>query len=283
MMGRPAFWVWAVACALGAYTTLITIVPPAGVFSSGALIGLVVLIPVLVVGFWLFHLVRPVHLNPMAYALMALAWGGFGAFGVAFAANTAFLGLLSKTAGLEFADRWGVAIVAPIDEEFAKVAGVALLALMVPHLVSGPLAGFGYGALAGLGFQVVEDFLYVFNTIIAAGGVHEVSDTLSSLFVRVVLSAWWSHWAMTAVSGAGLGYLLGRAGQPMPRRALVGVGGLVLAMLMHAWWDSPALAGAFLTKGLPLLLVTLVVFVLARRDERNRVPLSAQAEVQEAA
>ncbi|MEO3855723.1 PrsW family intramembrane metalloprotease [Acrocarpospora sp. B8E8] len=283
MTGRPAFWVWAVGCALGAYTTLITIVPQAGVFSSGALIGLVVLVPLLLVGFWLFHRIRPVRSNPVRYALMAVAWGGFGAFGVAFAANTAFLSLLRKTVGLEFADRWGNTIVAPIDEELAKVAGVALLALMVPHLISGPLAGFGYGALAGLGFQVVENFLYVFNTITAAGGVHEVSDSLSSLFVRVVLSAWWSHWAMTAVSGAALGYLLGRVCRPMPRRVLVGAGGLALAMLMHAWWDSPTLAGAFLIKALPLLLVALIVFLLARHNERHRVPCTAQAEVQEAA
>ncbi|GAA1012941.1 hypothetical protein Aple_015710 [Acrocarpospora pleiomorpha] len=283
MTGRPAFWVWAVGCALGAYTTLIIIVPQAGVFSAGALIGLVVLAPLLLVGFWLFHRIRPVRSNPAKYALMALAWGGFGAFGVAFAANTAFLGLLRKTVGLEFTDRWGATIAAPVDEELAKVAGVALLALMASHLISGPLAGFGYGALIGLGFQVVENFLYVFNTITAAGGVHEVSDTLSSLFVRVVLSTWWSHWAMTAVSGAAFGYLLGRTCRPMPRRALVGAGGLVLAMLMHAWWDSPALAGSFLIKGLPLLLVALIVFVLARHDERHRVPCTAQAEVQEAA
>ncbi|GAA0433355.1 hypothetical protein Acor_07440 [Acrocarpospora corrugata] len=282
MIGRPAFWVWATGCALGAYTTLITIVPQANVFSSGALIGLVVLIPVLLVGFWLFHHIRPVRTNPVGYALMAVAWGCFGAFGVAFAANTAFLGLVGKVAGLEFVDQWGDAIVAPIDEELAKVAGVALLALMIPWLITGPLAGFGYGALIGLGFQVVEDFLYVFNSIIAAGGIQEVGDTLSTLFVRVALSAWWSHWAMTAVAGAGLGYFAGRADRPMRRRALVGLGGLLLGMAMHAWWDSPALPGAFLVKGFPLLLVAFAVFLVARHDERTRFPVAAPAEIQRA-
>jgi RsiW-degrading membrane proteinase PrsW (M82 family) len=277
--GRPAFWVWAVACALGAYTTVIMLLPQAGVFSVGAVIALIVLSPVLLLGFWLFHRIGPVRAKPVGYALMALAWGGFGAFGVAFAANPAFLGLLGKTGGLAFADQWGDAIAAPVNEELAKASGVALLALAAPRLITGPLAGFGYGALVGLGFQVVEDFLYVFNTIAAAGGVQEVSDTLSSLFVRVVLSAWWSHWAMSAVAGAGLGHLFGRTDLRMRRRAAVGAGGVLLAMLMHGWWDSPALPGAFLLKGVPLLAVAAVVFLLARHDERTRVPVATGAEV----
>ncbi|GIH25937.1 hypothetical protein Aph01nite_42470 [Acrocarpospora phusangensis] len=285
MTGRPAFWLWAVACALGAYTTVVTLAPQAGVFSVAAVLAMIVLSPLLLLGFWLFHRVRPVRANPVGYALMALAWGGFGAFGVALVANPAFLSLIGKTMGLTFADRWGDAIAAPVNEELAKSAGVALLALAKPRpprLITGPLAGFGYGALIGLGFQIVEDFLYVFNTITAAGGVQEVTDTLSSLFVRVVLSAWWSHWAMTAVAGAGLGYALGRTDLRAGRRALVGAAGVLLAMAMHAWWDSPALPGAFLTKGVPLLLVAAAVYLLARHDERTRLRVPAGAGIRQA-
>src|SRR5262249_22775326 len=162
-------------------------------FPAGAAVGLGLLAPILVGGVLLFRWLHPVRSRAWSYALIAVTWGLTAAFGVAFAANTALLGIIAQTAGLAFSDPWGAAVAAPVDEETAKLAGVVLLALMAPRAIRGPLDGFGYGALVGVGFQVIEDFLYVFNTIVLTGAVHSVSAAAGSFFVRVVFGAWWSH------------------------------------------------------------------------------------------
>ncbi|WP_061290864.1 PrsW family intramembrane metalloprotease [Herbidospora cretacea] len=271
MTRRPAFWVWLLGVVLGVLTVWTTLVPQARVFLAGTLIALGVLVPVLLLAFWLFTRIRPVRAAPTGYSWMALAWGGLAAFGVAFLANTAFSAILTKTTGPLFADRWADAIAAPLDEETAKLAGVALIALIAPWVMTGALAGFGYGAIVGLGFQIMEDFLYVFNTIIATGGIQQGEDTIASLFARLVYSAWWSHWAMTAVAGAGLGYAIARTDRPLGTRVTVAVTAWVVAMLMHAWWDSPLLPDSTFGKGVPLLVIAIVVFIAARHLDRRSV------------
>lgn len=271
MTGRPAFWVWLLGVVAGLLLINTTLVPQARVFTIGTMIALCVLVPVLLAAFWLFTRVRPLRAAPIGYSWMALAWGGLAAFGVAFLANTAFSSLLTKATSPLFADRWADAIVAPLDEETAKLAGVALIALIAPWVMSGALAGFGYGAVVGLGFQIVEDFLYVFNTIIATGGIQQSGDTVQSLFARLVYSAWWSHWAMTAVAGAGLGYAIARTDRTLASRVTVAVSAWILAMLMHAWWDSPLLSDSAFAKGIPLLVVAIVVFIVARHLDRRSI------------
>lgn len=271
MTGRPAFWVWLLGVVMGVLLVYTTLVPQARVFTIGTLIALCVLVPVLLVAFWLFTRIRPLRAAPIGYAWMALAWGGLAAFAVAFLANTAFSAILSKTTAPLFADRWADAIVAPLDEETAKLAGVALIALIAPWVMSGALAGFGYGAIIGLAFQIVEDLLYVFNTIIATGGIEQSGDTVESLIARLVYSAWWSHWAMTAVAGAGLGYAIARTDRTPATRVTVAVSAWIVAMLMHAWWDSPLLPDSTFAKGIPLLVIAIVVFIAARHLDRRSI------------
>jgi RsiW-degrading membrane proteinase PrsW (M82 family) len=268
-VGQPAFWLWALMCVIGLLLVLVTLLPQMAAFPAGAAVGLGLLAPILVGGVLLFRWLHPVRSRPWSYALIAVTWGLTAAFGVAFAANTALLGIIAKTAGLAFSDRWGAAVAAPVDEETAKLAGVVLLALMAPRAIRGPLDGFGYGALVGVGFQVIEDFLYVFNTIVLTGAVHSVSAAAGSFFVRVVFGAWWSHWTFTCVSGAGFGYLMGRRDRPMSRRVWVALAGYATALAMHAWFNSPVLglnAMVLIVRGVPLLVIAVLLYRWLRRQ-----------------
>jgi RsiW-degrading membrane proteinase PrsW (M82 family) len=282
LIRRPAFWLWLLVCLLGLGILGLTLLPQMAAFPTGAVVGLVLLCPVLVGGFLLFRWLHPVRSRPWSYALIAVTWGMTAAFGVAFAANTALLGIIAKTAGLSFSDRWGAALAAPLDEETAKLAGVVLLALMAPRAIRSPLDGFGYGALVGIGFQIVEDFLYVFNTIVLTGAVHSGTAAAGSFFVRVIFGAWWSHWTFTCVSGSGLGYLLGRTDRPMSARVGVALLGYVTAMAMHCWFNSPVLginAFVIIVKGIPLLVLAIVVYRWVRRSYLRFFRETAQREI----
>lgn len=277
MTRRPAFWLWAVMCPLGLWIAVRAMDAQIGEFPAGAVAGLVLMAPVLAAGVWGLRRLHPVRPRPLGYALIAVAWGGLAAFGTALPANAAFQAIIAKTAGAEFNADWGASIAAPVDEELLKLAGVAVLALMAPCAVRGPLDGWGYGALAGFGFQIAEDFLYVLNTIVLTGGTQDANAAFFTFGGRVVGGAWWSHWAMTAVGGAGLGCLLGRASRATAALALAS---LLLAMALHAWWDSPLLPGAALlpVKGAPILLAAVVAYRLARRHYLVRFRRAAREE-----
>lgn len=274
---RPAFWLWAAVCVIGAWIAVTGMDAAVRAFPAGAVAGGALLAPTLVIGVWALRRLHPVRTRPIGYSLIALAWGALGAFGLALPANEAFQAVLSKTAGPGFNSAWGAAIAAPVDEETLKLLGVATLALMAPTAIRGPLDGWGYGALTGLGFQIAENFLYVLNTIVLTGATQDLHAAFFSFGSRVVGGAWWSHWAMTAVGGAGLGCLLGRASRTA---AVLAAGAFLLAMTLHAWWDAPVLPGVgmLVFKGLPILLAAVVTYRLARRRYLTHFRRTAYAE-----
>ncbi|MEV5830006.1 PrsW family glutamic-type intramembrane protease [Spirillospora sp. NPDC052242] len=277
MTGRPAFWLWAGTCALGVWLAFDTVGAMVRAFPVGAVAGSALLAPALVLGVWALRRTHPVRVRPLWAALLAVGWGGLAAFGVALPANAAFLAVIGQAAGPEFAAVWGATIAAPVNEEPLKLLGVVVLALAVPCTVRSAMDGWGYGALAGLGFQMSENFLYVLNTILLTGATQDAGAAFVSFAGRVVGGAWWSHWAMTAVAGAGLGRLLARASRT---NAALAAGALLLAMALHAWWDAPVLADAALLpfKGLPILLAAVLAYRLARRGYLAHFRRAADAE-----
>ncbi|WUH96201.1 PrsW family intramembrane metalloprotease [Spirillospora sp. NBC_00431] len=277
MTRRPAFWLWVAACAAGAWIAVRALDAAVRAFPAGAVTGGALLAPALAAGVWVLRRLHPVRSHRLGYALMAVAWGGLAAFGLALPANTAFKGVIGKTAGPGFNSAWGAAIAAPVDEEILKLLGVVTLALLAPSAIRGPLDGWGYGALTGLGFQISENFLYVLNTIVLTGATQDVNAALFSFGSRVVGGAWWSHWAMTAIGGAGLGCLLGRASRAT---AAVAAGAFVLAMALHSWWDAPVLPGVAMlpVKGAPILLAAIVTYRLARRRYLSHFRRTVHAE-----
>ena len=196
-----------------------------------------------------------------------MIWGATAATGCALEANQGLTGLWAKAAGVAFASNWSAALTAPVNEELLKAAGVALIVLAAPRAIRGPLDGMIYGALVGLGFQVMENFTYSLNFIPLTGSTDPGAAVAISAALRVVLTALGSHWAMTAVAGAGVGYLAARGlrGGARPAAAC-----LATAMAMHLLFDAPGPDLAIALKVLLNFAVVLALYLTLQRGYRAR-------------
>ena len=196
-----------------------------------------------------------------------MIWGATAATGGALLANQGLTGLWAKTTGVAFASNWSAALTAPVNEELLKAAGVVLIVLAAPRAIRGPLDGMIYGALVGLGFQVMENVTYSLNFIPLTGATDPGAAVALSAVLRVVLTGLGSHWAMTAVAGAGVGYLAARGlrGGALPAAAC-----LAAAMGMHLLFDAPGPDLAILLKVLLNFAVVLALYLTLRRGHRAR-------------
>ena len=57
---------------------------------------------------------------------------------------------------------------------------MVLIALAAPRVIRGPLDGMIYGALTGLGFQVMENFTYALNNIPLTGATNPAEAVVIS-------------------------------------------------------------------------------------------------------
>lgn len=277
------FWVLIALCAFGLWTLQTNFLPAALAFPGSALLDLIVLGSSLVVALWLARrFLRPVQAPSWSGTWLALLWGGLGACGLALLMNGVLLVAWSRALGLEASGEWSAALTAPLNEEVAKAAGVVLLACVSTRLVRSAADGFVYGALVGFGFQLMENFTYGLNAIGMAGGVDPVGATGQVLWIRILLTGIGSHWTMSAVAGAGIGYLVSASGRGAARRVWVAVGCMVLAMGMHWLFDSPLFGGGLVgvvAKPLVNFAVLVLVYIVVRRGFRSRWAEVAAEEV----
>ena len=170
----------------------------------------------------------------------AFAWGGLaGHLGWRSRATRPSSGWRRSWAALDFAGRWGPALAAPPIEETLKILGVVLLVLIARDQFDSPLDGMVYGALVGLGFQVVEDFIYCINAIALAGGDGEIGPVLGTFVVRALVGLW-SHATYTAIAGYGVGYVASRrATGGSGTGLLVAAGCFVVAVLGRTSSGTP--------------------------------------------
>ena len=236
------------ACTFGAAVLIWQFVRLLAVFPAAAVVAAVAEVPLLVVGFMLARLLRPVHAPSLTWSGAALAWGGTAAAGCALLANQGLTGLWAKDEGVGFAANWSAPLTAPLNEEILKLCGVILVALAAPSVIRGPVDGMIIGALTGLGFQAVENVTYGLNAIVLTGATDPDQAVLNSFALRVGTTGLGSHWAMTAVAGAGVGYFvlyaryrLGQTGslRPPRRGVLAACACLATAMCMHLLFDAP--------------------------------------------
>jgi protease PrsW len=231
-----------VACAFGAAILSWQFFRFLVVFPGPALLALVLEVPLLVVGFVVIRLARPARAPSVSWSGAAVAWGATAAAGCALLANKGLISLWAKDAGPQFAANWSASLSAPLNEETLKLCGVIMIVLAAPRVIRGPLDGMIIGALVGLGFQATENVTYGLNNIVLSGATDPAAAVTNSWLVRVGLTALGSHWTMTAVAGAGVGYIVARLRGADHGGFLPAVACLLTAVAMHLVFDAPDLA-----------------------------------------
>lgn len=269
-----AFWVYVVGVGAGALSMLRYFAPGAG-FYSAALTGGVLLFGIYLVP-WLLLLRSHNRYTRQPAGLLAAGffWGGIAAtFWIALPANSALLEIWTKIGGTSFASNWAAGLTAPINEEWGKALGLVLLIGLAPRLVRSAYDGFIIGAFIGLGFEVFEDVLYVFNGAIQAYGVDQAGISLQIFLLRG-LSGIVSHALFSAIFCAGLMWVLGRV--PGERNVLRGVLAMLMAMVFHFTWDDmTGLGGGAVTIVLPFVLgaieLAALFYVLRHAARQERI------------
>jgi protease PrsW len=226
------------ACLFGAVVLIVLFRSYLLVFPVALLLAAALEIPLLAGGFGLIWLLHPVRGPSLRWCAAAIVWGATAAAACGIIANQGLSSLWAKTAGPRFAADWSDSLSAPLNEEVFKLCGVVLIVLAAPGVIRGPLDGFIYGAMSGLGFQVIENVTYGLNEIISSGATNPARAVIDSALVRAGASSLGSHWAMTAVGGAGIGCLV--AGGLRGRPILIATSCVATAMGMHVLFDAPA-------------------------------------------
>jgi len=132
-------------------------------------------------------------------------------------------------------------LVGPPVEEIAKGLALVLLIWLLRGEFNNMRDGIIYGALVGLGFNVMETSFYITNFYVQTGS----PPYAMQLLARFVFFGVNGHLLFTALTGAGFG--LARQLAHPAAKVLAAVGGLLLAILAHMTYN--ALAG-FLIAGL---------------------------------
>jgi RsiW-degrading membrane proteinase PrsW (M82 family) len=289
---QPAFWFLAAVLAvtgiiwLGRELELLQVAPSAWLLSI-ALLALYA-VPVFAAVYFLDLFER----EPISLLAAALVWGGVVSIALAAPTNTAWLEILQKVFGPQFAAEWGPALIGPAVEESLKFLGIVTIWLIAREEIDDVFDGFVYGALIGLGFAIVENLHYFIRFVANAGAGGEFGAVLQGFFIRVIASGPYTHVLFTGIAGMGFAYYLTRLDQPRERRLLFAIGGFVIAVFAHFIWNSPLL-GFLLgddpgpvnwilytaVKGLPFFLFLVLMVRLARTREQRWFEKAVAAHV----
>lgn len=276
----PAFWV-VMALVTAGGVRMVAIGERYAVAYPIASLTAVALFALYAVPFWLFlGELDFLEREPPALLAIALAWGGLVATAVAIPAGTALQNLTAKLGSPRLAAGWGAAIAAPTAEEIAKALGVVAIVLIARAQVNSVLDGIVYGALVGLGFQIVENIVYAMSAVALAGDGDRVGPVIATFLLRGFLAGLWSHTLFGALAGAGIAYLVVHTGRRVRNRLGVAVLAVTGAWFCHALWNSPllrdglgngalAVLAVLVLKGLPPLVMVMLLIRAAHDREAN--------------
>ena len=200
-----------------------------------------------------------------AWALAgAFAWGALGSVFISIIGNTLFEGIASSIFGPEAGSAMAAIISAPIFEEGSKGLGVLLIALCLRNEFDDVVDGIVYAGVVALGFAAVENILYYGRQFNEMG----VVGLVINFFVRGIMAPF-SHSMFTAMTGIGCG--IARESHNKAVRFLAPFAGLILAMILHALWNTIATFLNFFVFyfviQVPLFLAFIgVLFFLVRRE-----------------
>ena len=224
--------------------------------------------------------------EPIPMVLATFGWGAVGAVGLAMIGSTLLtVGAVPAVAALASAtsvdpesllSALSATLFAPVVEEPAKA--LILIPIVFSRHFDNMTDGFVYGAAAGLGFGMTENFLY----FVSVSG--DVEQWIGTVFIRTFYSAV-MHATATAAVGAGLGW--GRF-RGIPATLFGGSMGALGAVGIHATWNGLLTLDQF-TQGsaawqadlalLPLVVIaTFVVFEICVLDETRTIRQELEEE-----
>jgi RsiW-degrading membrane proteinase PrsW (M82 family) len=288
---EPAFWVYLLLLVGTGLLAVGQQVSLRAMSTSGWALSWLLLLLYLVPVFVVVYLLDAYEREPLSLVIGALLWGAVAATSLAGLANHDWGAVVARLLGPDVAARWTAALTAPFVEETVKAVGVVLIYLIARSEISGVVDGFVYGAMVGLGFAVVENVFYFVGQF---GG--QPTGVLGGFFVRVLASGLYGHVLYTGLTGMGIAWFITRTDQRLARRLLVAGGLCLLAVLAHFLWNSPllnllptgevtpleqlvAIPLAAAVKGIPFLVLVVLLVGLARRQERRWLQAAAAGEL----
>ncbi len=289
MLRRPAFWVVTLLLAAGAVRMSLIAASYVGTYPLATGVA-VALFAIYAAWFWVFvselDFLEP---EPLPLQITAFAWGGLVATSVSISGTVAAQNIIAKLGSPELAAETGPALVGPAIEEIAKTLGLVAIVLLARTQVNSVLDGVVYGALIGLGFQIVENVVFALGAVAVAGEGDTVAPVVTTFLLRGFLAGLWSHTLFGALAGAGIGYLTVRTDRPFRTRLGVAVLAVLGAWLSHVLWNAPLLGdglgngaaaalAVLLLKGVPPLVLVLLL-IRAAHDREADFYLSQLAEL----
>ncbi len=238
-------------------------------FPGAGVTGVALAVPVGVAWWWILRLPQLWARVRRSGALTAVAWGAVVATGIyALPSNGALITILGQRVGIDTAQAWGPALVAPFTEEVGKAFAIAMIVVVSREKLRTPMDGALLAGFAGLGFTVTEDILYGFNMAYITFGEHAVISTLVVFFLRAVIFGAVSHVIFSAFVGGGVAWLATGSGA---RRFVFGPAFIAIGFVMHFAWNSPLLLELW-ARGIYILVVPFLVWwgIHAVRREEHR-------------
>jgi RsiW-degrading membrane proteinase PrsW (M82 family) len=190
--------------------------------------------------------------EPVGVLLLAFGWGAVGGVLFSILGSSALMIPVEAMFGEAAAASIGAVVIAPLVEEPMKA--LVLLPIAASKHFDNTTDGFVYGAAAGLGFGMTENFLYFVDSA-ATGDLLAWAGTVA---IRTLYSAL-MHGCATSVVGAALG--LARFRGPLAMGLAVPAG-LSVAVAIHALWNGLLTLDALAGGGGSLTVVNLLLFPL---------------------
>jgi len=172
--------------------------------------------------------------EPIWMVVLTFFWGSIGGAGLSLFGNTTIHMILASIFGEATAGQITPVVVAPLVEEPTKA--LILLLVMRSRYFDNATDGFVYGAAAGLGFGMTENFLY-FSNVAGLANIdvaHGVATWLSTVGIRTFYSAL-LHATCSSIIGATLGLTKFRS--IFMKLSIVPVG-IVIAIVIHGLWNG---------------------------------------------
>ncbi len=273
---KQALAVWPVVglVVLGVVGLIMVSVATARVGAAATVIGaLAALVPVVVVFAAIVWMDRWEPEPPMLL-LGAFLWGAGGATATSLLLNDAVTGLGDLLVGADGQAFFAQAVVTPVLEETAKALFVVALWVWRRNEFNGLVDGIVYAALTAAGFAFTENIFY-FGRAFAEGGLGDVSGGVVAVFVLRGVLAPFSHPLFSSMIGIGIG--LGTRTRRRALRVAYPLGGLLLAILLHAVWNGSTLLGGvgflnvYFLIMVPIFVGTWLLVVWQRRREQSIV------------